>query len=369
MEVKQAKKKSITEFKSYWELKDKKLTELPNIFIYVSLDSFEFDQITDYYKNLLNHSGEPFEVVVYVSENGDLEKLFSELFNFSMFTSTKLVIIRSGVDFFKPILTAAKKEMFENFKRNISGLSEKFFLLIHYDGKELPAKLGSLLNDKYAIIKSKTFYPEERKRALDDILRIEKITLEADAYDEFLHRIPPNAGAYAKSVLKIKNLLGKKHYVLKDIEDILFPSYEFNPFQMGDAIFSHDKTGFYKELSKLQRDSEEPASFLSLLTALLNRTDEVRKAKLLFARLKDDMGDVEFFKQMGMQSYTDPRKRFVRSRLRKETNLFSEEALSYLYDVLIQLNIRAKSSAVKDERYAFFLARIEKLFLLMEQGK
>ncbi|MDX1958846.1 MAG: DNA polymerase III subunit delta [Leptospiraceae bacterium] len=364
MAVKQVKKSNILEFKNYSELKTKTLLELPKILFYVALDSFEFDLTTDYYRVLLQKSGEPFEVVVYVAEPGDLERFFSELFNLSMFSSQKLVIIKSGTEFFKPILLQSNKEMFENFKRNIHSISEDIFVMIHYDNKDLPTKLSSMFNDTFSIIKSKTVYPSERKALLEEILKQEKLHLDEDAKEEFINRIQPSSGAYAKSILKLKSIYEKKQFSLKEVEEVLFPSSEFNPFEMSEAVFTRDKTGFRNEFYKLKRTKEDTGPFLTVLSSLLSKADEVRKASILFNVTKDD--EKEFFKQMGMDYYTDGRKRFTKIRLKKEVQLFHKETLDYLYDTLLELNILVKTSSSKDELYDYFFSRIEVLFLKME---
>jgi DNA polymerase-3 subunit delta len=266
MAEKQAKKKEITEFKNFPEFlaQYQAKKSLPQVFIYVSTDSFEFDLITETYRNELTTSGEPLEVVVYVAETGDFEKLFSEMFNFSMFSSQKLLIIRSGADFFKSILTAGKKEMYDSFRRNIPNLAEKVYVLLHYDSKDIPAKLSNLFDNRFALLKNRNFYADERRPALEGILKTEKVHLEDAARDEFIHRIQPNTGAYIKAIRKLKLMLNKKEFTLPDIEEVLFNRAEFNPFQLVDLLFSNNKHEFFREFSKFKPGPESTFVYLSL---------------------------------------------------------------------------------------------------------
>lgn len=369
MAEKQAKKKEITEFKNFPEFISEYQAKknLPQVFIYVSLDSFEFDLITDTYRNELQNSGNPFEVVVYVAETGDLEKLFSEMFNMSMFSPQKLLIIRSGSDFFKSILTAGKKELYESFRRNMANLGEQVFVIIHYDAKDIPAKLSNLFDNRFGLLKNRNFYADERRPALEGILRTEKVQLEESAKDELIHRIPPNTGAYIKAIRKLKLMLNKKEFLLADIEEVLFNRSEFNPFQLVDLLFNNNKSEFFRELSKLKPGPESSFAFLSLLTALLNRVDEVRKAKILLKRFRDE-NDAEFFKYLGMASYSDGRKRFVKGRLRREAKLFSTQTLDFLYHLILTLNIRAKTNAVKDESNLYAIREFDKLFEMLSSS-
>ena len=366
MAEKQAKKKEITEYKNIHEFTSDYQSKktLPQVLIYVSLDSFEFDLLTDIYRTDLMNSGDPYEVVVYVAETGDLEKLFSEMFNLSMFSPQKLLIIKSGSDFFKGILTAGKKELYESFRRNMPNLGDRVYVLVHYDAKDIPAKLGNLFDNRFGLIKNRSFYAEERRPALEAILKTEKAQLEEHAKDELIHRIPPNTGAYIKAIRKLKLMLNKKEFSLADVEEVLFNRSEFNPFQLVDLLFSNNKAEFFRELSKLKPSAESNFVFLSLLTALLNRTDEVRKAKVLFKRFKDE-NDSEFFKYLGMASYSDGRKKFIKSRLRRETRLFSTRALDTLYTLILSFNKKAKTSSVKDDNNYSVIREFDKLFDLL----
>ncbi|MCE9499589.1 MAG: DNA polymerase III subunit delta [Leptospira sp.] len=357
-------KKEIKEFRSSLEVTSKPGSVLSPVFICCSENSFEFDQIIDFYKKRLSEQGEPFEVVVFVSEPGDAEKLFSEIFNLSMFSSKKLIIIKSGSDFFKPLLTSAKKEYFDNFKRSISGFQDNTFILIHYDAKDAPQKLYSMFNNKFSLLKSKNFYPDETRRKLEEILESEKISFDPAAIDEFIHKTPPNTGAYSRNIKKLQSYLGKKHYVIDDIKEILFNTNEYNPFNLADLVFKNNKHEFLKEFSKFRPESD---SLLSLLTILLNRLDEIRKAKIIFKRLGDN-DDSKFFEILGFTSYSEARKKFTKSRLKKETRWFNDKSIEFFYDFLIEMNIRIKSGSIREGLDFVFIRNIEKLFLLLAEG-
>jgi DNA polymerase-3 subunit delta len=355
-------KKSILEFKHFTELRALEFSKLPNLLLHVSQDVFEFDLIVDHYKSGFSKQGVPFEFVIYVSEPGDQDKLFSELFNFSMFSSWKLIIVKSGADFFKPILTSGKKDFYEGFKRNIANLSDQIYLVIQYDSKELPAKLGNLFNNKYAVLKTRNYYNEERKRALEEVLRSEKVTMDIDAMEEFMHQTPPNSGSYIKNIQKLKYILGKKHFTLEDLHTVLYPNNEFNPFNLVDVIFQNKKFEFYKEFSKIREHEDSQAHLLSFLSAFLNRADEVRKAGIVLRANNTEDGEKELFKILKMDSYSEGRKKFIKSRLRKEIHLFTPQVLDYVYEMAIDLNIKAKSSPIKDDKNLYFLQKMERLF-------
>ncbi len=359
------KKKEIQEFKTILEvLRLNDLEKLPKIFIYVAQESFEFDLLVDHYKQLYNQLNEPYETVIYVAEEGEQESLFSEMFNMSMFSSWKLIIVKSGSNFFKPIFTEAYKEYVKNFKRSLPHLDQKISLLIHYDKKEIPTALSSLLNDKFAFLKNKVLYPNERLKELENILKNEKITFEPSASDEFIYRIPSNFGAYIKNIQKLKTLIPKKHYTKEDIQEGLFASSEFNPFHLVDCIFQNNRLEFHKEFSKIKEHEDSTGYILSFLTNFLNRLDEVRKAKILFQVYKTQEESEEFFKHLKMEGFSSGRKYYVKERLKKEIHVFNNEVLNFCYDMIIDLNINVKSGSIKEKKF-YFLSKFNALFELI----
>ena len=361
---KQTKKNTAT-YKNFIELE--KLKEMPpQVLVFCSEDSYEFDLIVDLYKSKLSNFKESLEIIVFVSEPGDLEKLFSELGNLSMFSSLKLIIIKSAAELFKPVLSVKAKKMYETLKHHTQNLAEKLFIVIHYNDKDVPDKLTSLFAVKTGLIKNKEYYLNERKDALDLILDYEKVSLDHQAFDEFVYKVTATTGSYIKNIRKLKLVLNKRAFTQEDIQNVLFDTSEFNPFYMTDYLFSNNIPEFYKEFTKLQSSHDYTASFLSLLTSLLNRTDEMRKAKVLFARMKN-MDDYKFNEIMGFSSYSDKRKAFLKSKLKRETSMFNERSLSFLYDLLVRLNIMFKTSPIRSEIDLFFSQKIRELFFIMNE--
>ncbi|MEM7182228.1 MAG: DNA polymerase III subunit delta [Spirochaetota bacterium] len=364
--VAKPKQKPAKVFQNYMEFEDNSKQSLQNTLFYCSHDSFEFELIVNVYRNALTHRGEPLEVIVFVAEPGDLERLFAELTNLSMFSSLKLIIIKAGQEFFKPILAAKNKTLYASYKRNFQEISDKTFLLVHYDAKDVPDRLFSVFGYQLGYLKNRNYYPNERRKALDSVLRHEKVSMQPAAMDEFLYKVSPNMGSYMKSIQKLKLLLGKKQFSLEDVEEALFNRSDFNPFHMADLLFQNDRREFFKEFSKLNFSEDNKHSFLSLLTALLNRTDEVRKAKLLFHRLKGDDGKT--FQLLGMSSYSDKRKAFVRNKLTRETKLFQDQTLDDLYALLTELNIRFKTGIMASQAKMLFTEKMLGIFHALERN-
>lgn len=367
MAEEKSSKKNVVQYKNFMELEEK-IASLPQLLVYCSEDSFEYDLIGDLYRKYFSTSGESVEISVFVSEPGDLEKLFSELFNFSMFSKQKLILVKSGLELFKPILAAKSKALYDNFKKNFTNLSDKVYLVIHYNDKDVPEKFLSLFQQKYGLIKTKPFYPGERLGALEDVCKYEKVQLDSVAQDEFIHKVHPSIGSYIKNIRKLKLVLAKKSFTTEDVNDVLFSGSDFNPFHLTDQLFGNNISEFFKEYGKLEGSHDYEPNFLSVLNAFLVRADEIRKAKILFSRMKDS-DDSKFFELLGISSYSEKRKAFMKNKLRKESQLFSDRALKYLYDVLVRMNIMFKSSPVRDEINFYFIRSMRELFLVLNERR
>lgn len=357
-------KKNLRTYKSYIEFEESSKKQLDNVLFYCSQDAFEFDLIVNRYREKLKIAGEPVEIIVFVSEPGDMEKLFAEITNLSMFSSMKLIIIKSGRDFFKPLLLAKNKNLLQSYTRNFQEISEKIYILVHYDDKAVPDKLMAVFAYKMSYLKNRNYYPYEKRKALESLLKHEKATMSHQAMDEFLHKIHPNTGSYLKNIQKLKLLLNKNHFEWEDVEEALFNRNDFNPFYMSDMLFQNNKREFFKEFSKLSLSEENRFGLLSLLTVLLNRTDEVRKARILFHRMADD--EAKIFQLLGMSSYSEKRRAFVRSRLRKEVNMFHSSILDTIYKTITELNILSKTGSNQEQTRLLFTEKMLKVFQIME---
>jgi len=344
------------EFKSLAEIQ--KLEKLPQIMLYSSSDSFEFELLAEKYKNALTHSSGTYEVIVFVSEPGDADRFFSEIFNFSMFATTKLFIIKSAQQFFKPMVSQTK-DYLDNMKLKLENIPENYIILIHFEA-DVPAKIAGLFGSA-GLLKSRNYYPNETRDALNEILKNEKITFDQDAFDEFIYKTHPSHGAYTKNLQKLMLYLNKKHYNREDIDSVLFNNTELNASVLVDLIFQNREYEFFKELSKYRSEADK---LLLFLTILLNRVNEIRKFRVLSRQ--SQINEEAIIQMLGMNGFSEKRQRFVLSRMKKESTYFTDRVLDSLYEMLIDLNIRSKVTGDKEEVMMFFSMKMTELFHLMK---
>ncbi|TGN20331.1 DNA polymerase III subunit delta [Leptospira idonii] len=359
-------KKNGNELISLFQLFKNGGKNLPQIFTFVGEDSYEFEIAVDFYKEQLNQQGEPFEILVIVPEGGEQSKLFAELFTPDMFFPKKLIIVKHGASFFKSIIdpkaTNENRDYQVGFKKNITSVSEKINLLVHYDAKDLPAGYTSLFQGNFSYYKPKVLYQSDISRALKEVLDQEHVQLEQDAWDEFVHRTPANVGAYLKGIRKLKQYLNKSKFGLEDINSILFNQNELNPSTLVDCLVQIRKAEFFKEFTKYADDNGDVLSFL---TRLLYKLDEIRKFRIIRAKHNGEVPIPVMDEILKTGNFSDGRKNFMRKQLASDSKHFNEKSLNEFYELLIEMNIKYKSGLRDEEGRIYFIQKMMDAFRIL----
>lgn len=148
----------IKEYKNSIEFLTDWSEKLPQIVFVAAKESYEFEIIAEKYKEEIRKTGEPFEIVIFVSEPGDFERFQSDAFNLDMFSNRKLFIVKSGFEFFKPI-SGGKGKNNEFLQKQFSNFPDSIQLLVHYNHWEVSNKVLQIFGGKANLIKTKTFIP------------------------------------------------------------------------------------------------------------------------------------------------------------------------------------------------------------------
>ncbi len=361
-----AEAKKNQEYSNCLSFLDAKLSPPPQVLTFISQDSFEFDILLDYYKDALSKMQESFEVIVFTGEGGEIDSLFSHCFTPDMFYPTKLIVIKSGSAFFKPFISAQTKkpnDLYQNFTHHLPQLSEKVFILIHYDSWEIPANIKKLFGTLSLFVISKNFYPNETRKNLEILLKKMEISLSTDAMDEFLHRIPPNMGSYMKSLTKLKSLLGKKKFELEDIENILMGRSSLNYANLVTFFFQNRRAEFFKEMRKI---SDLRSELGILLSKLLDRLNELRIYRTIHKKNKSDLDESLLYEMLSVSHFSEGRKFHILKELKLESKYFKDKTMEDMYDILVNLNFRHKTNSDNDSLKILIEQNFLKLFRLLE---
>ncbi|TGK07155.1 DNA polymerase III subunit delta [Leptospira semungkisensis] len=330
---------------------------LPQVLFVVSQDSYEFGVVSDLYKNAYKKNADPYEIVVFVAEPGDLENFQSEASNLDMFAAQKLFIIKSGVTFFKPLLGKNKSK---NSPKSYSiNLPESVRVIVHYDHWDVPKELLSIFGQGSSYFKSSKIYPDKRKDAFLRACKEVEVKLDEEAEEEFILKVSPSAGAYLRNLEKLKLYLGKKSFGIADLREVLFQSSEFSSSEIVDYFFEKDYGRFSREFSKFKIGKD---SILIFLTLLKDHLDQLRIYKIILRLYDKVLSEKEQSSLLGIESYSPARKNHTFKRLRRESSSFSDMEIKELYEFLIEINQKVKTSSEKEETIYYFFRKMEEFF-------
>ncbi|WP_207761414.1 DNA polymerase III subunit delta [Leptospira perolatii] len=332
------------------------IDELPNVLFVVAEDSYEFGIVSDLYREAFKKSGDSFEVVVFVSEPGDLESFQSEVKNMELFAARKLFLIKSGSVFFKPILSKGKSKLQKT--PPFASLPDSVKILVHYDHWDVSKEVLALFDKDAKYFLSKKFFASDRKPALTQACKELEVKLEDEAEEEFILKVHPTSGSYIRNLERLKLFLGKKIYNVSDIREVLFQSSEFNATEILDYFFDRDAGRFFKEFSKFRVGKDSLLLFLNLFK---DHLDKLRKFKVLNRFYDKVLSEKEQTEILGIQNYSPARKNRFYFLLKKQSNIFSDKDVDDLYSFLIDMNRRIKTGAEKSDTIYYFLRRIEEL--------
>ncbi|TGK61874.1 DNA polymerase III subunit delta [Leptospira wolffii] len=330
---------------------------LPQVLFVVSQDSYEFGVVSDLYKNAYKKSSDPYEIVVFVAEPGDLENFQSEAMNLDMFADRKLFIIKSGLNFFKPWVGKTKAK--NSPKAGGFSLPDSVKVIVHYDHWDVPKELLNVFGQNVAYFKSPKLFPDKRKEAFLRACKEIDIKLDEEAEEEFLLKVSPSAGAYIKNLEKLKLYLGKKSFSVPDLREVLFQSSEFSSSEILEFFFEKDYIRFSREFSKFKIGKDSLLIFLSLLKDALDR---LRIYKVIFRHYDKVLSEKEQAELLGIESYSPGRKMHTFKRLKKENSLFSDLEVQELYEFLLEMNQRIKTGAEKEDTVYYFLTKVQDFF-------
>lgn len=360
------KEKKTAEFSNFLEFRDSKQESLPKILGFISQDSYEFEQVLEYYRESMKKLGEPFEGIVFTGEPGEIDAFFSHVFTPDMFFPTKLLIIKSGVQFFKPFLTGTGKktnDLFNNFVHQLPQFSDKVYIVFHYDNWEMPAGIKKLFMNQLVVINSKNFYASQTRQNLERLLRQEDLQLTTDAMDEFLQRIPANMGSYMKSLQKLRIYLNKKKFDINDIRNVLLNRNTTNYLEISHYFYQNRRVEFFREIDKI---SDLRAELGIVLLKLLERLNELRTYRLFQKKFHGQIPDEELFTILGMQSYSSGRKYHIRKELSAESKYLKDKSIELLYTALVDLNKKHKFNSDSVKLRIYVRQRFLNMFSYLE---
>ncbi|MCE9598906.1 MAG: hypothetical protein K8S54_13150 [Spirochaetia bacterium] len=287
---------------------------------------------------------------VFANEPDDDVRFVTEIENVPLFAPYRLIIVRDA----QAVLsrTIKNSETREMLKRAAHSLPDRTWIVMQYSGKP-GADFLSVWPEGLTHYPTKDLFPEQIIEFVRTTARKAGLQLSEEAIVEIRDRIIPRPGALEAAVQRIKANLpaGQKQASLEFVEEVLFPSPGWNISVMIDALFQGDPNRFFSEIAK--RDPME--DFARPLKAILNRTDELRRARVA---LDQGLSDRDVMVLTGHATKHPFVQKKILQRLRFECENFPHDRLLSIYQTLDALFIAFRSGTNRDEQQILFLERL-----------
>ena len=121
-------------------------------------------------------------------------------------------------------------------------------------------------------------------------------------------------------------------------------------------MFSLDHRTVERELNRFHSGVD---NFFSILKLILNRTDEIRKARTAIGM---GMNESELIDFLGLKNRPPFIQKKIAGRLKVEVNTFTPEKLEQIYDMLIQLQNEFRSNAPIHRQNLIFQRHMSDVF-------
>jgi DNA polymerase III delta subunit len=318
----------------------------PPVLLVSGNDENVFDTILEHVERRLTAH----EAVVhsFSGEPGDAERFLEEIFNIPLFSPYRLLVFRHSEDSLPSILAREAKR--KGPQGDLSRRPDNTAILLQYAGVPPKGFLKSLGSNLVHYV-SRDIYAEKLESTIEQLAHGAGLVLTEEALHEIKERTPPRTGALQSAMERLKDLLPaekRKSVGLEDVREVLFPRVGWNLFRLVDSLFSGDFQAYQSEMRSYNAKTD---SFLSLLSQILRRTNELRHYRL-GASLSMKPGEMATF--LGIQG----RHEFVQKKILHarewEKNRFSPERLDRIYGFLVDVGQSFRSNVGADHHSSFF---------------
>jgi hypothetical protein len=333
---------------------DKTPVDAPELFIVSGDDAETFDQALDRIKARILSHGAGCHVAVFGNEPDDDTKFITEIENVPLFAPYRLIILRDA----QQVLAKTLKQSLTraNLKHFIAGRPDRTWIVLHYEGKPGQEFLDTV--GSHAVhFAARDLFPEQIIEFIRNAARAVHLQLSDDAIIEIRDRVLPRPGSLERAVLRVKESLpaGHKSAALAFVQEVLFPYPGWNINVLVDSLFAADQGRFFAECQR--RDPAE--DFARVLKAILNRTDEIRRARVCFDQGLPSKDILELTGNAWKHAFVQKK---ILSRLRFETEQFSHPRILAILEGLETLFIRIRSGASRPEQEILFTETMARLF-------
>ncbi|MEQ8352938.1 MAG: hypothetical protein RH862_15730 [Leptospiraceae bacterium] len=348
----------IKDLKQFYQQLSKLDPQNPPVVLVSGSDESIFDSVIE----KLESKMAPLEAVVttFSGEPGDGERFLEELFNIPLFSPYRIIVFRHADQTLPAML--AKESKRDSYQTDLSARPEATLLVLQYEGTPGKGFLKSLGSQVLHYV-SRDIFAEKLEQTIEQMAHAVGLILTEEALHEIKDRTPPRTGALQSALQRLKDLIPpekRKSVSLEDVRDVLFPRVGWNLFRIVDSLFAGDVTAYRAELQSYNASTD---SFLSLLSQILRRVNELRHYRLGASM---SMKPAEMASFLGIQG----RHEFVQKKILQqrdvEKNRFSPERLERIYDFLVDAGEAFRSNVRPEHHKSYFDFQAMELFFGQE---
>lgn len=324
----------------------------PPIFLISGTDLTLFDLVVERVKKRLAKSVDSYETTIFTGESGDELRFHEEVFNIPLFVPHRMIVVHRADVIFKPALSSAKT--LERYIEDFQKIPDRTFLVLEHAGVP-PAKLLKIFDGKLVHFATRELF---ENRVIDVIRDLEKrlhMRLDDEAILELRERIEPRAGAIEQAMTRMKSLLPHNSdgtVTGEDIREVLFPVPGINPFRMVDAIFERNHGAVRRELLRWNSSTD---NIFTILKLMLNRTDEIRRARVGYSH---GMNDEEVLKLLNLDKRPPFVKKKITRRLHGEITAFDGRVIDGIYEMLMDMQTEFRMQTPPSKHLLVFEEKI-----------
>lgn len=326
----------------------------PPVVLVSGTDESIFDEILKKLESKMQ-SLEPV-ITTFSGEPGDGERFLEEVFNIPLFSPYRMIVFRHAEGVLPALFSRDSSR--DSYQTDLSSRPEGTLLVIQHEGavgKALQKSLGS----KTLHYVSRDIFAEKLEQTIEQLAHSAGLILSQEALYEIKERTPPRTGALQSALQRLKDLLpADKHksVSLEDVREVLFPRVGWNLFRLVDSLFSGDVIAYRAEIQSYNVSTD---SFLSLLSQILRRANEIRHYRLGASM---SMRPAEMAQFLGIQGRHEFVQKKIMQQRDQEKNRFSNERLEKIYDFLVDAGESFRSNVRLEHQKSYFDFKAMEIF-------
>jgi len=214
------------------------------VYFLMGEESYYIDKITSYIENnILPVEERDFNQTVLYGKDVDLATLLNTARRFPMMSNYNIVILKEAQHLKGIEGGAASDKKVDPFLLYVENPPQSTILVINYKGKTLDKrkKLYKVLDKNAVLLDSKRLYENQVGAWIIKYLKSQEYTIDIKAAELMASHLGNNLSSVVQEIEKLTIVVPKGNQItLKDIEDNIGISKDFNVFELQTAIGKRD---------------------------------------------------------------------------------------------------------------------------------